>query len=142
MIAIQNWRSVHPTIAHKSGLDWRILSMEAKTEGDIPAMVAPEFRCLKTITYVSLAKLQPGLSYETHSHADHEEIYYIIGGRGRIKIDGEVARFRDGDAIYIPRGALHSITNDGKEMVEFLAFGGYIGTRSSPRREKARHRRP
>ena len=127
MIAIQNWRSVHPTIAHKSGLDWRLLSMTAKTEGDIPAMVAPRFRCLKTVTYVSLAKLQPGLSYEAHSHADHEEIYYIIGGKGRIEIGGETARFRDGDAIYIPRKALHSITNDGEEMVEFLAFGGLIG---------------
>lgn len=101
--------------------------MATKTEGDIAAMVAPRFRCLRTITYVSRAKLQPGLSYETHSHADHEEVYYIIGGRGRIKIDDEVARFRDGDAIYIPRRASHTITNDGEEMVEFLAFGGYIG---------------
>ena len=136
MIAIQNWRSVHPTIAHKSGLDWRILSMAAKTEGDIPATVEPRFRCLKTITYVSLAKLQPGLSYETHSHADHEEIYYIIGGTGKIKIDNEVARFRDGDAIYIPRRALHSISIDGDEMVEFLAFGVYMGERSPPRRRR------
>ena len=141
MIAIQNWRSVHPTIAHKSGLDWRILSMAAKTEGDIPAMVAPRFRCLKTITYVSLAKLQPGLSYEKHSHADHEEIYYIIGGKGKIELDGEVARFRDGDAIYIPRRASHSITNDGDEMVEFLAFGGYMGEAGSPGSEQAGRRR-
>ena len=134
MIAIQNWRQVHPTIAHKSGLDWRSLSMAAKTEGDIPATVAPRFRCLETITYVSLAKLQPGLSYEPHSHADHEEIYYIIGGKGKIKIGGEVARFRDGDAIYIPRGTLHSITNDGEEMVEFLAFGGFIGAEGHGKR--------
>ena len=129
MIAIQNWRSVHPTIAHESGLDWRILSMAAKTQGDIPATVAPRFRCLKTITYVSLARLQPGLSYETHSHADHEEIYYIIAGKGKMNVDGEVGRFRDGDAIYIPVRARHSITNDGDEMVEFLAFGGYTGER-------------
>ena len=142
MIAIQNWRSVHPTIAHKSGLDWRLLSMAAKTEGDIPAMVAPMFRCLRTITYVSLAKLQPGLSYETHSHADHEEIYYIIGGTGRIKIDREVARFRDGDAIYIPRAALHSITNDGEDMVEFLAFGGFTGPADALREQSTGVRRP
>lgn len=136
-IAIQNWRSVYPTIAHKSGLDWRLLSMAAKTQGDIPAMVAPEFRCMQTVTYVSLAKLQPGLSYETHSHSDHEEIYYIIGGTGKIKIDDEVAQFRDGDAIYIPRGAMHTITNDGEEMVEFLAFGGYMGADGGRREETA-----
>ena len=87
---------------------------------------------------MSLAKLQPGLSYETHSHSDHEEIYYIIGGTGKIRIDDAVARFRDGDAIYIPRRALHTITNDGEEMVEFLAFGGYIGETGPARRGNAR----
>ncbi|HEY7778158.1 MAG TPA: cupin domain-containing protein [Nitrososphaeraceae archaeon] len=95
-----------------------------KTDGDIEAEVEPLFQCLKAITYVSLAKLQPSLSYESHSHNDHEEIYYIISGRGNIKIGNEVSKFRDGDIIYIPEKMLHSITNDGDEMVEFLAFGG------------------
>jgi mannose-6-phosphate isomerase-like protein (cupin superfamily) len=101
--------------------------MEAKTHGDIEAEVDPKFRCLKSITYVSLAKLQPSLSYEPHDHQDHEEVYYIINGNGHIKIGGEIARFRDGDVIYIPEKTMHSITNDGDEMVEFLAFGGFTG---------------
>jgi mannose-6-phosphate isomerase-like protein (cupin superfamily) len=126
-LIVRNWRNVHPTIAHKSGLDWRLLSMAAKTHGDIDAEVDPKFQCLKTITYVSLAKLQPSLSYELHNHQDHEEIYYIISGNGRIKIGDEIAKFRDGDVIYIPENAMHSITNDGSEMVEFLAFGGFTG---------------
>ena len=104
-------------------------------------MVAPSFRCLETITYVSLAKLQPGLSYETPSHEDHEEIYYIIGGTGSLEIGGESAKFRDGDAIYIPRRASRSITNDGGEIVEFLAFGRFNGA-GSPRNVNPGHRRP
>ena len=118
---------MHPTIAHKSGLDWRLLSMPAKTQGDIDAKVEPRFQCLKSITYVSLAKLQPTLSYQPHGHNDHEEIYYIISGTGEIEIDNEKARFKDGDVIYIPERSLHSIKNDGQEMVEFLAFGGLTG---------------
>jgi mannose-6-phosphate isomerase-like protein (cupin superfamily) len=129
-IIIRNWRSAHPTIAHKSGLDWRLLSMAAKTHGDIDAEVEPKFQCLKSITYVSLAKLQPSLSYEPHDHQDHEEIYYIISGNGHITIDGETAKFRDGDIIYIPDKSIHSITNDGDKMVEFLAFGGFTGKNS------------
>jgi mannose-6-phosphate isomerase-like protein (cupin superfamily) len=101
--------------------------MKAKTHGDIDAEVDPKFQCLKSITYVSLAKLQPTLSYEKHDHQDHEEIYYIVNGNGRIKIGDEEAKFRDGDIIYIPEKTSHSITNDGDEMVEFLAFGGYTG---------------
>ncbi|AFU57576.1 putative cupin 2, conserved barrel domain protein [Candidatus Nitrososphaera gargensis Ga9.2] len=127
VIVVRNWRNVHPTIAHKSGLDWRLLGMPAKTSGDIEVEVDPKFQCLKTITYVSLAKLQPTLSYEPHDHQDHEEVYYIISGSGQIKVGGESARFRDGDVIYIPEKAVHSITNDGSEMIEFLAFGGLTG---------------
>ena len=124
MVIIRNWRSVHPTIAHESGLDWRLLSMKgAKTDGDIDVEVDPVYQCLNAITYVSLAKLQPSLSYENHSHKDHEEVYYIISGKGSIKIGNETAKFRDGDVIHIPEKTMHSIINDGDEMVEFLAFG-------------------
>jgi mannose-6-phosphate isomerase-like protein (cupin superfamily) len=126
---IRNWRHVYPTIAHKSGLDWRLLAMTAKTHGDIEAEVDPKFQCLKSITYVSLAKLQPSLSYQRHNHEDHEEVYYIIHGTGQIRIDSETARFKDGDVIYIPEKSVHSITNDGSDMVEFLAFGGFTGRR-------------
>jgi mannose-6-phosphate isomerase-like protein (cupin superfamily) len=126
MIIIRNWRDSHPTIAHESGIDWRLLSSRKKTSGDIEVELEPKFQCLKSITYVSLAKLQPSLSYEPHQHKDHEEIYYIINGTGKIKIGNEEARFRDGDIIYIPEKTIHSITNDGEEMVNFLAFGGSL----------------
>jgi mannose-6-phosphate isomerase-like protein (cupin superfamily) len=100
-----------------------------KTDGDIKSEVEPKFQCLRSITYVSLAQLQPTLSYEPHEHQDHEEIYYIIKGSGTIKIGNDVAQYRDGDVIYIPERTVHSITNDGNDMVEFLAFGGYTGKR-------------
>jgi mannose-6-phosphate isomerase-like protein (cupin superfamily) len=81
---------------------------------------------LKAITYVSLARLQRNLSYEPHSHNDHEEVYYIIRGIGKIKIGNEEARFRDGDIIYIPENTEHSITMM-EEVVDFLAFDGFTG---------------
>ena len=100
--------------------------MAIKTAGDIDVQVEPQFQCLKSITYVSLAKLQQGLSYEPHEHDDHEEVYYIISGNGSIRIGDECARFRDGDVIYIPEKKTHSIVNDGDKVVEFLAFGGLV----------------
>jgi mannose-6-phosphate isomerase-like protein (cupin superfamily) len=127
MVIKRNWREVYPTIAHKSGLDWRLLSMSGKTSGDIEAKVDPQYQCLKAITYISLARLQPSLSYERHTHEDHEEVYYIIKGKGTIRINNKDDTFRDGDVIYIPERSTHSIINDGEEMVEFLAFGGFTG---------------
>lgn len=126
MIVVRNWRDVYPTIAHKSGVDWRLLSMANKTSGDIDAQVDEKYKCLKAITYVSLAQLQPTLSYEKHQHQDHEELYYIINGKGKIRIGEEESQFRDGDIIYIPERTEHTITNNGEEMIEFLAFGGFM----------------
>jgi len=128
MIVKRNWRDAHPTIAHESGLDWRLLSSTTKTSGDIEEPdLEPQYRCLRAITYVSFAKLQPSLSYQPHHHEDHEEVYYIINGTGKIKMGNEETRFRDGDIIYIPENITHSIINDGEEMIDFLAFGGFTG---------------
>lgn len=95
-----------------------------KTSGDIDVEIDKEALCLKRITYVSLAWLQPGLSYEPHSHSDHEELYYIIRGKGKITVDEVETRVRDGDLIYIPENSIHVLSNDGDEIIEFLAFGG------------------
>ena len=84
MIIKRNWRDAHPTIAHQSGVDWRLLSSAIKTSGDIEeSSLDPQCRCLKTITYVSFAELQPRLSHEPLLHNNHEEIFYIIKERLR-----------------------------------------------------------
>ena len=127
MSIIKNWRNCLPTVAHRVGVDWRLLSMiGSKTDGDIEAEVDPKYQCMQTITYLSLAWLQPSLTYESHQHLDHEEVYYIIKGTGQITINNQTENFRDGDAIYIPPKCFHSITNTGDEMVEFIAFGGHV----------------
>jgi mannose-6-phosphate isomerase-like protein (cupin superfamily) len=64
-----------------------------KTSGDIDVQVEEKYKCLKAIMYVSLAQLQPTLSYEKHQHQDHEELYYIINGKGKIKIGTEESQF-------------------------------------------------
>ena len=78
MIIKRDWRDVHPTIAHQSAVDWRLLPSAIKTSGDIEVELEPQYRCLKAITCVSFAKLQPGFSYEPHNHKDHEEVYYVV----------------------------------------------------------------
>jgi mannose-6-phosphate isomerase-like protein (cupin superfamily) len=77
-------------------------------------------KCLKAITYVSFAELQPRLSHEPLVHDDYEEVYYIINGTGKIKIGNEEARFRDGDIIYIPENTTHS---PEKLRIDFKLLG-------------------
>jgi mannose-6-phosphate isomerase-like protein (cupin superfamily) len=49
----------------------------------------------------------------------------IINRSGHIEIGNEIAKFKDGDIIYIPQKTSHSLPNDVNEMVEFLTFGGF-----------------
>jgi len=113
---VKNWRGNAPTIVHRSGIDWRLLS-EIGEKG-----VDPESACLRGMKFVSLAWLQPGLSYKPHSHPNQEEIWYIISGKGTMRIDEEKRKIRDGDIIYIPVNGVHQIINDGDEMIKFLAM--------------------
>lgn len=66
------------------------------------------------------ARLPPGASTTTHYHPRTEEIYYVLSGRGRMRIDGEQRDVGPGDAIAIPPGAVHQIINTCSETLRFL----------------------
>jgi mannose-6-phosphate isomerase-like protein (cupin superfamily) len=66
------------------------------------------------------ARLPPGASTTPHYHPRTEEIYYITAGCGRMQIADELRDVGPGDAIAIPPGARHQITNTGAEVLCFL----------------------
>lgn len=66
------------------------------------------------------ARLQPAASTTRHYHPRTEEIYYILEGRGSMSIGNETRDVRIGDAIAIPPGAEHQITNTGGDTLKFL----------------------
>ena len=66
------------------------------------------------------ARLVPGLATTPHFHPRTEEIYYILSGEAEMTLDGEQHAVSAGDAIAIPPGCLHTIHNNGKQMLVFL----------------------
>ena len=46
-----------------------------------------------------------------HSHTDNEEIAYVLEGRLRYSVDGEVRDLGPGERMYTPRGAVHAFSN-------------------------------
>lgn len=66
------------------------------------------------------ARLPPGGRTTPHYHPQTEEIYYILEGQARMTIGDETAEVGPGDAIAIPPGAVHTITNDGDITLKFL----------------------
>ncbi len=54
-----------------------------------------------------------------HQH-EPEQCYYIIRGKGLMKIEREEKIVGPGDAIYIPSNREHGIKNIGAEVLEYL----------------------
>jgi mannose-6-phosphate isomerase-like protein (cupin superfamily) len=57
-----------------------------------------------------------------HRHERQEEIYLVVSGSARVKIDDDVVDLAEWDAVRIPPGAMHSFEG-GPEGAEIVAFG-------------------
>ncbi len=66
------------------------------------------------------ARLPVGASTAPHHHVATEEIYYVIEGRGLMRLGDESRPVSVGDAIAIPPGLLHQMTNTGPVVLKFL----------------------
>jgi quercetin dioxygenase-like cupin family protein len=46
-----------------------------------------------------------------HYHRDFEELWYGLGGTLTVTVDGVAHRLQSGDALFVPRGAVHRFDN-------------------------------
>lgn len=81
---------------------------------------------------VPLELEQSGLSYFKvapdfrtpfgHRHGEQEEIYLVVSGSARIKLDDEVVELRQWDAVRVPGETIRCFEG-GPEGAEIIAFG-------------------
>lgn len=57
-----------------------------------------------------------------HRHGEQEEVYLVLDGSARVKIDDEIIELRRWDAVHIPAEAMHGL-EAGPDGAEVLAFG-------------------
>jgi mannose-6-phosphate isomerase-like protein (cupin superfamily) len=67
------------------------------------------------------ATIKPGARTKWH-RLRAAEVYYILAGRGRMHIDGEVSEVSDAQAVYIPPGSTQHIENIGTVNLVFLCI--------------------
>ena len=78
------------------------------------------------IVAVSRETLAPGFRVPFgHQHRVQEEIYVVLRGSGRIKIDDEILDLRHGDVVRLGRGVWRC-TEAGPEGLQYLAVGAPV----------------
>lgn len=65
-------------------------------------------------------RLEVGGLIGEHIHSRTEEIYFIVSGKGLMRLNGEENEVGPGDLIMTPLNGRHSIENIGNEKLEFV----------------------
>ncbi|MEA2492508.1 MAG: hypothetical protein QOJ29_419, partial [Thermoleophilaceae bacterium] len=75
---------------------------------------------------------QSGLSYQRippdyrfpygHTHEEQEEVYVVVRGSGRMKLDDEIVEVKEWDVVRVPPGTWRGYEG-GTEGLEILVFG-------------------
>jgi len=79
-----------------------------------------------TIVGVSRETLAPGFRVPFgHMHRDQEEVYVVLRGSGRIKIDDEIVELAEGDLVRVAPGVWRC-TEAGPDGMQILAIGAPI----------------
>jgi mannose-6-phosphate isomerase-like protein (cupin superfamily) len=123
--AADNWSAPHvpPPPPWHVPLDVRRLeevpAFTTKDGSEIRELLAFRNSCIRWQSLAE-ARLPPGASTTPHYHPRTEEIYYILAGSGRMVLEKTVEDVGPGDAIAIPPGSRHQITNIGDELLTFL----------------------
>jgi mannose-6-phosphate isomerase-like protein (cupin superfamily) len=74
-------------------------------------------------TGVTYFRLRPGMrSPFSHRHAEAEEIYVVLSGSGRVKLDDQICDLHSLDAIRVAAHVARAF-EAGPEGLEFIAFG-------------------
>ncbi len=57
-----------------------------------------------------------------HKHKQEEELYVVVGGSGRAKLDDEIVELEQWDAVRVAPGTMRNFEG-GSDGIEIIAFG-------------------
>jgi mannose-6-phosphate isomerase-like protein (cupin superfamily) len=66
------------------------------------------------------AAVPPGAETAEHYHPQAEELYYFVGGAGRMRLGEQEADVVAGDCVVIPPGTPHKLWNKGAQPLVLL----------------------
>lgn len=75
------------------------------------------------IQMINWARIPVGKTFKPHYHEKMIEVFIIMNGKVKVKIDSDEAVLEKGDLVIAMEGQVHTMTNLGKEGVDYIAMG-------------------
>ena len=69
-----------------------------------------------------LMSLLPKEEIGSEVHDTHDQFFRFEAGKGKVSIDSEEYRVKDGDCIIVPAGARHNVKNIGTARLKFYTI--------------------
>jgi putative monooxygenase len=101
---------------------------ETRRGGEIRTLLSPR-TVGATAGFMGVAAIGTGDWIAEHTHPYSEEYLYVVAGTVRVEIDGEGADVSADEAILVPKGARHRVTNVGDEDAKVVFHLGPLAPR-------------
>lgn len=101
------------------GLAALLSSTEDHIRRDTSLLVAPQ-QTERGVMTVGHTVVYPQCSTRGHAHADWEEVYIIVRGRGVITVGDNTFTVQADDALYVPPGPYHTARNPYAVPLEYF----------------------
>ena len=87
--------------------------------GSRQVLVKPEHLSSQHFEAMTKGYLNPGASYDWHTHKDTDEIFIVLKGVGKFYFENEETDYKTEDIFVIPPNSNHKITAEGETPSEF-----------------------
>lgn len=67
-------------------------------------------------------KYRPGQTGPAHTHDTEVEVYFVLKGSGKVRIENQVFPLEPGNVVYIPPQKEHQTKSCADDILEFIAF--------------------
>ena len=65
---------------------------------------------------------EPGQAQTPHAHAGSDKVYYVLEGKGQVRVGEETRELGPGDIALAPAGSDHGVQNPGPERLTVLVY--------------------
>jgi mannose-6-phosphate isomerase-like protein (cupin superfamily) len=109
--------------ADKRSLRHIASNRESEILRDTYYLIDPQSSPSKNLT-MGYTVIYPTGKTTGHAHADMEEVYFILSGKGKMAVGEDEFDIQAGDSFYIPFGTFHVTYNTGNQPLAMVWVTG------------------